>query len=180
MHKMQQSKYILQNHSHNIIIIAVSSALCQVDDLNCSICLEFMINCKIAVCGHTFCEFCISEWLIRKKVPTNYNLSYLDLSCMSERYQKAQTLELLGHRLHRLNYHGKQESLGRPWGLRQILRQTQTQGTMEIQAHPQGRQGRWQTRCERYWVCLVQGCCRNENSLWKQKTSALYPLWRME
>jgi hypothetical protein len=39
-----------------------------VDDLTCSICIDYIIGCKIAICGHSFCEYCIQEWLLRKKV----------------------------------------------------------------------------------------------------------------
>jgi hypothetical protein len=29
--------------------------------------MDFIINCRTAVCGHSFCEECIHESLIRKK-----------------------------------------------------------------------------------------------------------------
>ena len=38
-----------------------------VDELNCSICMDYVINCRTAVCGHSFCEICISESLIHRK-----------------------------------------------------------------------------------------------------------------
>lgn len=39
----------------------------QVEGLTCAICMDFIINCRTAVCGHSFCEECIHESLIRKK-----------------------------------------------------------------------------------------------------------------
>lgn len=36
-------------------------------ELNCSICMDYIVNCRTAICGHSFCEVCINESLIRKK-----------------------------------------------------------------------------------------------------------------
>lgn len=33
----------------------------------CPICMELIMSCRVAVCGHTFCHQCITECLIRKK-----------------------------------------------------------------------------------------------------------------
>ena len=46
-----------------------------VEDVNCSICLDYIIGCRIAFCGHTFCNICITEWLVRKKVKFNNIIS---------------------------------------------------------------------------------------------------------
>ena len=46
----------------------VHSSMKNVEDLNCSICLDYIVGCKVAVCGHSFCENCIAEWLLRRKV----------------------------------------------------------------------------------------------------------------
>ena len=35
--------------------------------MNCPICMDFIISSRTAVCGHSFCEICIHESLIRKK-----------------------------------------------------------------------------------------------------------------
>ena len=39
----------------------------EVDGLTCCICMDFIVNCRTAVCGHSFCQECITESLIRKK-----------------------------------------------------------------------------------------------------------------
>mmetsp|Transcript_16679 Transcript_16679/g.11827 ORF Transcript_16679/g.11827 Transcript_16679/m.11827 type:complete len:93 (+) Transcript_16679:407-685(+) len=38
-----------------------------VDGLTCSVCMDYILSCRTAVCGHSFCEECITEVLIRKK-----------------------------------------------------------------------------------------------------------------
>ena len=38
-----------------------------VSELNCSICMDYIVSCRTAICGHSFCEQCINESLIRKK-----------------------------------------------------------------------------------------------------------------
>ena len=38
-----------------------------IDSLQCSICMDFILNCRTAVCGHSFCHVCIEESLLRKK-----------------------------------------------------------------------------------------------------------------
>jgi hypothetical protein len=48
--------------------IVVTNSLKNIEEITCSICLDYIIGCKIAICGHSFCDFCISECLIRKKV----------------------------------------------------------------------------------------------------------------
>lgn len=35
--------------------------------MTCSICMDSIISCRIAVCGHSYCHQCIAECLIRKK-----------------------------------------------------------------------------------------------------------------
>ena len=37
------------------------------DSITCAICMDFIVNCRTAVCGHSFCAECIQESLIRKK-----------------------------------------------------------------------------------------------------------------
>jgi hypothetical protein len=37
------------------------------DSLQCSICMDYIVSCRTAVCGHSFCEYCITECLLRKK-----------------------------------------------------------------------------------------------------------------
>ena len=37
------------------------------ESLQCNICLDFIVSCRTAVCGHSFCEECITECLLRKK-----------------------------------------------------------------------------------------------------------------
>lgn len=39
----------------------------KVEPLTCPICMDLIINCRIAICGHSFCHWCISECLVRKK-----------------------------------------------------------------------------------------------------------------
>ena len=38
-----------------------------VDELNCPICMDYIICCRTAICGHSFCEICIHESLIHRK-----------------------------------------------------------------------------------------------------------------
>lgn len=47
----------------------VQSQLPQLDEssLQCSICMDLIISCKTAVCGHSFCEECLSESLLRRR-----------------------------------------------------------------------------------------------------------------
>jgi hypothetical protein len=37
-------------------------------EITCTICLEIIVGCRKAGCGHIFCQMCIEEWLLRKKV----------------------------------------------------------------------------------------------------------------
>ena len=37
------------------------------NSLRCTICLELILNCRTAICGHSFCEVCIAESLLRKR-----------------------------------------------------------------------------------------------------------------
>lgn len=37
------------------------------EELNCPICMDHIISCRTAVCGHSFCEVCINESLIHRK-----------------------------------------------------------------------------------------------------------------
>ena len=38
-----------------------------VECLQCSICMDLIVACKTAVCGHSFCEECINESLLRRR-----------------------------------------------------------------------------------------------------------------
>jgi len=38
-----------------------------VDELNCPICMDYIVSCRTAICGHSFCETCINESLIHRK-----------------------------------------------------------------------------------------------------------------
>ena len=39
-------------------------------NLICPLCLNFMYKCNTTVCGHSFCERCLDEYLIIRKVKT--------------------------------------------------------------------------------------------------------------
>lgn len=41
---------------------------CEANSLICYLCLNFMYKCVTAFCGHSFCEQCLDEYLILKKV----------------------------------------------------------------------------------------------------------------
>ena len=69
------------------------NAFKNLEDVNCSICLDCIIGCRVAACGHTFCNNCLTECLIRKKVKFDLVFNLLDLSCMQERYQKIKNCE---------------------------------------------------------------------------------------
>ena len=45
----------------------LSKQLTNCDSLQCNICLDFIVSCRTAVCGHSFCEECITECLLRRK-----------------------------------------------------------------------------------------------------------------
>lgn len=51
----------------NIFWLGLAKSFAQLDGLTCSICMDYIISCRTAVCGHSFCEECINESLIRKK-----------------------------------------------------------------------------------------------------------------
>ncbi len=42
-------------------------SMCSVDSIQCCICMDFIISCRTSVCGHSFCEECINESLLRKR-----------------------------------------------------------------------------------------------------------------
>ena len=37
-------------------------------NLICPLCLSFMYKCTTTVCGHSFCERCLDEYLILRRV----------------------------------------------------------------------------------------------------------------
>ncbi len=36
-------------------LVVMIGAFQHLDEVNCSICLDFIVECRVAVCGHTFC-----------------------------------------------------------------------------------------------------------------------------
>ena len=45
----------------------LSEKFTNVNSLQCSICMDYIVSCRTAVCGHSFCEECITECLLRKR-----------------------------------------------------------------------------------------------------------------
>lgn len=43
-----------------------------INSLICSLCFNFMYKCVTTFCGHSFCEQCLDEYLILKKVRITY------------------------------------------------------------------------------------------------------------
>lgn len=39
----------------------------QLDGITCAICMDFIVNSRTTICGHSFCAECINESLIRRK-----------------------------------------------------------------------------------------------------------------
>ena len=54
-------KFFLRN------TIGIDKSFRGVDELNCPICMDYIISARTAVCGHSFCEICIHESLIHRK-----------------------------------------------------------------------------------------------------------------
>ena len=52
---------------HRQQIESLSKYFANCESLQCNICLDFIVSCRTAVCGHSFCEECITECLLRKK-----------------------------------------------------------------------------------------------------------------
>jgi len=46
---------------------AAFASMKKIEGLTCPICMDIIISCRIAICGHSFCHQCISECLVRKK-----------------------------------------------------------------------------------------------------------------
>ena len=46
---------------------AANSSMKKVEGLTCPICMDYIISCRIAICGHSFCHHCIAECMVRKK-----------------------------------------------------------------------------------------------------------------
>ena len=38
------------------------------EEVACPICFDYVLSCRVAICGHIFCNQCLSECLLRKKV----------------------------------------------------------------------------------------------------------------
>ena len=72
------------------------SSFKKVEGLTCPICMDFIIGCRIAVCGHSFCHQCISECLIRRKecpqCRKNIRRKVLQLSLMIDNSVKMMVL----------------------------------------------------------------------------------------
>lgn len=65
--KKSKKKIIFQFFNRVNAYIALYQSFENVDELNCSICMDYIVSCRTAICGHSFCEECINESLIRKK-----------------------------------------------------------------------------------------------------------------
>jgi len=48
-------------------LIGLDQSFKSVDELNCPICMDYIVSCRTAICGHSFCETCINESLIHRK-----------------------------------------------------------------------------------------------------------------
>ena len=35
-------------------------------EIQCPICMDVIVNCVTTICGHSFCEYCLSESMISK------------------------------------------------------------------------------------------------------------------
>ena len=60
----------MQNPFPNLCLFkisAVDQSFRSVDELNCPICMDYIVVCRTAVCGHSFCEKCLHESLIHRK-----------------------------------------------------------------------------------------------------------------
>lgn len=49
-------------------MIKISLKSIESSDLNCPICMDFIIKSMTTICGHTFCEYCLTESLILRPV----------------------------------------------------------------------------------------------------------------
>ena len=49
-----------------LLQLGLSKSFGKVDCLTCCICMDYIVSSRTAVCGHSFCEECITESLIRK------------------------------------------------------------------------------------------------------------------
>ena len=45
----------------------ICSQVGNLDGMQCAICMDYIIACRTAVCGHSFCCECITESLLRKR-----------------------------------------------------------------------------------------------------------------
>jgi hypothetical protein len=48
----------------------------------CPLCLKLIYRCVTTVCGHSFCEMCLDEYLLIKSVSISLHLSSLELLCL--------------------------------------------------------------------------------------------------
>lgn len=39
-----------------------------IENIMCTICMDYIVGCQMIKCGHQFCNSCISEWLLRQKI----------------------------------------------------------------------------------------------------------------
>lgn len=51
----------------HIIFTGLNQSFKSVVELNCPICMDYIVSCRTAICGHSFCEACINESLIHRK-----------------------------------------------------------------------------------------------------------------
>lgn len=56
--KRKSQNYLRNKAVHYIVLtsIVINKSMKSVEDLNCTICLDYIIGCKVAICGHSFCE----------------------------------------------------------------------------------------------------------------------------
>ena len=50
-----------------MISLGIGDSFGNIEELNCPICMDYIMSCRTAICGHSFCEVCISESLIHRK-----------------------------------------------------------------------------------------------------------------
>jgi len=63
---MSQQKIIYKN-LFTKEMIEEDKAAQEIEMVTCPICTEFMFKTTMTVCGHSFCEQCIDEYMIYKK-----------------------------------------------------------------------------------------------------------------